>query len=159
MAAKPAVAELLKKKKISEIINPRLVQGSPDISIERAIQTMQEFGAGYIVIAKNKKVLGIFTENDVAFKILGKDVDWDSPVSEFMTREPFVLHPEDSVGQAIDLMGQHRFYHIPLVDDDNKLVNVLSVRTLIRFLAEFYPTEVFNLPPDTSQVMETQEGG
>ncbi len=86
-------------------------------------------------------------------------MDWGKSVSEYMTKEPAVLNPNDSVGQAIDLMGERRVYHIPLIDEKGILVNVISARTLIRFLAEFYPTEVYNLPPRPNQIMETQEGG
>ncbi|OGX05261.1 MAG: hypothetical protein A3G87_06630 [Omnitrophica bacterium RIFCSPLOWO2_12_FULL_50_11] len=158
MAEKP-VEVVLKEKKIYQITNPRFVQAPPDISIKQAIDLMQGNRSGYIIIAKDKKVVGIFTETDVVRKILDHDVDWSSPVSMFMTKDPAVLTPNDSVGKAISLMGKHRFYHIPLVDEKNELTNVLSVRTLIRFLAEFYPTEVYNLPPNPAQVMETPEGG
>lgn len=154
-----SVETLLKETKIYQIINPKLVQAPPDISLKKAIEIMQEHKSGYIVVAKEKKVVGIFTETDLVNKILGRNVNWDAPLSEFMTPDPVALNPEDSVGQAIDLMGERRFYHIPLVDNQRELVNVISVRTLIRFLAEFYPTEVYNLPPRPDQIMETQEGG
>jgi len=49
-------------------------------------------------------------------------------------------------------VGQ-RVYHVPLLDEQGNLANVLSVRTLIRFLAEFYPQEIYNLPPDSDQIM------
>ena len=158
MAAK-SVEQVLKAKKIGEITNPRLLQAAPDLSVKDAIQLMQDHKSGYIVVAKNKKAVGIFTETDIARKILGFDIDWNKPISEFMTKDPLVLKPDDLVGTAIDIMGERRFYHIPLVNEKGELVNVLSVRTLIRFLAEFYPTEVYNLPPRPDQVMETQEGG
>ncbi len=150
---------LLKEKKIYQIVNPKLVQAPPTISIKSAIEFMQQNKSGYIVLAKNKKVAGLFTEDDVVIKILEKEIDWNRPVSEFMTTNWAKLKMTDSVGQAIDLMGERRLYHIPLVDEDDNLVNVLSVRTLIRFLAEFYPTEVYNLPPKHGQIMETAEGG
>lgn len=153
------VQQLLKDKKIYEVINPRLVQGPPDLSVEEAVRIMQEKSSGYIVIAKNNKPVGVFTENDVLFKILGKKVDWSRPVSEFMTPNPRVLGPRDSVGQAIEMMGENRFYHIPLVSPEGDLTGVLSVRSLIRFLSEFYPTEIYNLPPVVDAVMETPEGG
>jgi CBS domain-containing protein len=149
----------LKERKIYQIVNPRLIQAPPDISVRHAIMLMQANKSGYVVISKNKKVLGIFTEKDVVLKVLEKEVDWSKPVSEFMTTGLNILSLKDSVGQAIDLMGESRFYYIPLVNEEKELVNVLSVRTLIRFLAEFYPTEVFNLPPKINQVMETPEGG
>ncbi|OGW87142.1 MAG: hypothetical protein A3C35_03120 [Omnitrophica bacterium RIFCSPHIGHO2_02_FULL_46_11] len=154
-----SVEAVLKAKKIFEITNPKLIQAPPEISIKAAIKLLQENKAGYIVVAQNKKVVGIFTETDVVQRILDKNIDWEKPISEFMTKDALVLKPTDLVGSAIDLMGEKRFYHIPLVDDQGELVNVLSVRTLIRFLAEFYPQEVYNLPPDPNQVMETQEGG
>ncbi len=154
-----SVETLLKETKIYQVINPRLVQAPPDISLKKAIELMQENKSGYIVVAKGKKVTGILTETDLVNKILGRTVNWASPISEFMTPNPVVLNPEDSVGQVIDLMGERRFYHVPLVNDQQELVNVISVRTLIRFLAEFYPTEVYNLPPRPNQIMETQEGG
>ncbi len=156
--AEKSVEALLKEKKICEIINPKLIQAPPTLTVSEAVEIMQKNRAGYIVIAKNKKVVGIFTETDLALKILEQDVDWNRPVSEFMTANPFVLSPQDSVGKAIDLMGEHSFYHIPLVEN-GELVNVISVRTLIKFLAEFYPTEVYNLPPRSDQVMATPEGG
>ncbi len=158
MPTKP-VEVLLKEKKIYQIINPRLIQSPSDITVKRAVEYMQENKSGYIVIADKKKVVGIFTETDVIRKVLDQNIDWNRPVSEFMTKEPVCLSPKDPVGKAIDLMGEHRFYHIPLIDEKNELTGVLSVRSLIRFLAEFYPVEVYNLPPDPDQVMTTQEGG
>ncbi len=158
MQTKP-VEVLLREKKIYQIVNPKLVQAPPDIMIEDALKLMQENKSGYIVIAKNQKAVGIFTENDVVLKILERNVDFKRPVSEFMQKDPQVLKMTDEVGTAIDLMGQGNSYHIPLVDEKGSLVNVLSVRTLIRFLSEFYPTEVYNLPPRHDQIMATPEGG
>jgi CBS domain-containing protein len=153
------VEDLLKEKKIYQIINPRIVLATPDLPVEDAIKKMQEHRSGYLVIAQGKKCVGIFTETDVVRKVLEQDVDWKRPVKDFMTSEPVVLNPDDTVGAAIDVMGTRRFYHIPLVDEKGELVNVISVRTLIRFLAEFYPAEILNLPPRPNQVMERAEGG
>ena len=154
-----SVDTLIKQTKIGEITNPKLVQAPPETKVKDGIALMQTNKAGYIVVAKNKKVVGVFTETDVVQKILDRDVNWEDPISKYMTKDPLVLKPNDSVGKAIELMGEHRFYHIPLVDDAGNLVNVLSVRTLIRFLAEFYPQEIYNLPPRPNQIMETPEGG
>ena len=100
------------------------------------------------------------TETDVLQKVLDQKVDWNQPIADFMQIAPSIfLSMSDSVGKAVDLMGDKHIYHIPLVNEKKELVNVLSVRTLIRFLSEFYPTEIYNLPPDPAQVMKTAEGG
>lgn len=158
VAAK-SVDTLLSERKIYQIVNPRLVQAPPTFTVAEAIKLMQERKSGYIVIAEKKKPVGIFTETDVTQKILGRDVNWSFPVREFMTPNPVTLTMNDTVGAAIDVMGTRRFYHIPLVNEKGELVNVISVRTLIRFLAEFYPAEVLNLPPSPNQIMESAEGG
>ncbi len=157
MPAKPE--RRLKEKKIGEIINPRLIQAPPDISIKQAVEMMRENRSAYILVAEARRVVGVFTESDVVRKILGRDVDWSRPIRDFMTTDPLVLRQDDTVGRAVDMMAENDFYHIPLVNEKQELVNVLSVRTLVRWLAEFYPGEVYNLPPNPHQVAPTQEGG
>lgn len=155
-----AAAKKLKEKKISEVINPRLIQAPPDISVKKAVELMRENKSAYIVVAEKGKLAGMFTETDVVRKILGKkDVDWNRPIREFMTAKPMALTSDDSVGRAVDLMAEHDIYHIPLENNQKELTGVLSVRTLIRFLAEFYPGEIYNIPPNPHQVMPSQEGG
>ncbi len=151
--------KLLKQKMISEVVNPRLIQAPSSTTVKDAVDLMRREQSAYIVVADGKKVVGMLTETDVARKILGQKVDPKTPIRDFMTKEPMVLRPDDTVGKAIDLMAEHSFYHIPLVSEKQELVGVLSVRTLIRFLAEFYPGEVYNLPPDPHQVAQTAEGG
>jgi CBS domain-containing protein len=149
----------LKDKKISDVINPRLIQAPPDISVKRAVEFMRENQSAYLVLAENSRVVGVFTETDVVQKILNKKVDEHRPIRDFMTPTPVVLRPDDTVGRAVDLMAAEDVYHIPLVNEKQELNGVLSVRTLVRFLSEFYPAEVYNLPPNPHQVLRTQEGG
>lgn len=153
------VTEALKEKKIYQIINTKLVQATPSVSIRAAVEIMHNKGSGYLVIAEKNKVRGILTEKEVARKILGKKINWEAPVIDFMNTAPITASPEDSVGEAVDLMAKNNCYHLPLLNEAKELVGVISVRTLIRFLAGFYPAEVYNLPPNIDQVMKSPEGG
>jgi CBS domain-containing protein len=157
--AEKRIEQVLKDKKILEIVSTKLVQAGPDVTVEKAIALMNKKKSGYVVIAKGKQVLGVFTETNLVQKILEQDVSWKSLAKEHMTTEVKVLTMQDSVGTAIDLMGRFNMYYIPLVDEKKSLVNVLSVRTLIRFLAAFYPAEVYNLPPRPDQISTSPEGG
>lgn len=153
------VEDEVKERKISEIINPRLVKAPPSISVKDAIVLMQKNKSGYVVIAERNKVSGLFTETEIVRKILGEKINWDAPVSEFMNPSPATASPDDSVLQAMTLMVKTEVYHLPLVNAKQELVNVISVRTLIRYLASFYPTEIYNLPPNLDQIMRSPEGG
>jgi len=154
-----SIHSLLKERKICQVVNHRLIQAPPETTIMKAIALMHEEKSPYIVVAKEKKVVGIFTDADYVEKVLGGMVNWDAPLSDYMTPDPIVLTPDHSVGEAVDLMGEHMIYNIPLVNENKELVNIISVRTIIRFLAECYPSELLNLPPDPNQVMPSAEGG
>jgi len=158
MKHKP-VDKLLNDEKINQVAMPKYLDAPPDISIERAVELMQEKRHGYVILTENKKVVGIFTETDLIRKVLGNKVSWDSPIRSVMSPKPILLTANDSVGKAIDIMGEHRFYHIPIVNDKEEITSVVSVRSIIRFLAEYYPDEVLNLPPDPDKIMDTPEGG
>ncbi len=153
------IEQHLQEKKISEIINPKLLQVPPDVSVKRAVEYMQENKSAYVIVSDNNKALGIFTQADAVQTLFQSDFDWKRPIRDIMTKDPVSLSPNDSVMRAIDIMAEHSSYYIPLINEKQELVGILSVRTLIRALAEFYPAEVYNLPPDPHQVMPTPEGG
>ena len=153
------IEELLKEAKIGSLKLPVPVVCSKDITLEEAIEIMQRGQIGYVVVVENKKVLGIFTEKDVTLNILERGVDLKDPVSKHMNSSIQMLTPKDSIGQAIDLMHTYEYRHIVLVNDERELVSVLSVRAIIRFLAEHYPAEVLNLPPRHGQIMIARDGG
>lgn len=158
MATKP-IEKLIRETTLEQVSKTKFLQCSPETPVGKAIEQMQALKSGYIAVTQDKKLIGLFTENDVVKKILEQDLDWNRPVREFVEPNPIVLTPKDSVAVAIARMGEHRIYHIPLVNEKQELVEVLSVRALIRLLAEFYPAEVLNLPPKPNQLMETVEGG
>ncbi len=154
------IEEILKETRIYEILRPKLVTAHPDITLQQALDLMHKEKSGYIVVADvHLRVVGMFTERDVLMKVLKKGVSLSEPLSKYMTKEPATLSKKDTVGTAINFMREHNVRHIPLVDDVGQMNGILSIRTVVNFLAELFPTEVFNLPPNADQVHETVEGG
>ena len=154
------VTEILKEKKIYQILRPKLVTCTPDLTLQQALDLMRKEKSGYIVIAdEHLKVVGLFTERDVLVKVLQPGVDLNDSVKKYMNTDPPILSKKDTVGEVIELMNAHNVRHIPLVDELGQMTGVLSVRTIVNFLAELLPVEIFNLPPKSNQIHETVEGG
>ena len=109
MEPKP-VEVLLKEKKIAEVMNPRLLQSPSQTPIKNVVELMQKQKSGYIVIADEKKVIGIFTEVDIVRKLLGKGVDWNRPVRDLMTEDvEFWTPPSVREGEIVgcsEVMGR-----------------------------------------------------
>jgi CBS domain-containing protein len=57
-------------------------------------------------------------------------------VGQFMTRDLFTVQPDDLVDLAANLMDWERIRHVPVEDDDGRLVGLVSFRALIRLLAQ-----------------------
>ena len=66
---------------------------------------------------------------------------------------------DDPLGDAIRLMDEGDYRHLPIVDKAGRVEAVISIQQIIQFLAELYPAEVLNLPPEPHQYMDSREGG
>ena len=151
---------ILKETKIYQILRPKCVNAGPEATLQQALDLMHQEKSGYVVIRdEHLRVLGMFTERDVLMKVLRKGVDLKEPVKKFMNTDLIELSKADTVGAAIDAMKKYNVRHIPLVDELGQMTGVLSVRTIVNFLSELFPTEVFNLPPKSDQHFQTAEGG
>lgn len=156
----PRIEDILKDTKIYQILRPKLVMGLPSMPLKDALALMHAEKSGYVVIAdEHSKVVGMFTEREVLMKALQPGVALTEPVSKYMRTDVHTLSKSDTVGTALDTMDQFGIRHVPLVDEYGQVNGILSIRTIVTFLAELFPTEVFNLPPQANQAPETQEGG
>ncbi len=155
-----SVEEVLKETKIYQILRPKLVMALPTIPLQEALDLMHTEKSGYIIMAdRNSKLVGMFTEREVLMNVLQKGVSLKDPVEKYMRKDVHPLKKSDTVGQAIDYMHDFSIRHIPLLDEYDQVNGILSIRTIVNFLAELFPTEVFNLPPRANQIHETAEGG
>jgi CBS domain-containing protein len=117
----------------------------------------QDEGGCAIVCAEDGSVVGIFTERDLLTKIIGQDVDLNTPVRDLMSPVVATLTRAATIGDAVAIMNDKGYRNVPLVND-GKLVGSISVFDVMGYLAESYPETTMNLPPNPDQVMESQGG-
>lgn len=133
-----------------------LEMGSP---LGAALEEMKKARTGCaLVLGADRRIVGIFTERDALGKVWEQKPDPKTPIERFMTPDPKVLKMDDSVAEAIRLMNQGGYRHIPIVDSGGGVRGVVSVRDILSYLAEHFPYEVYNLPPDPRQIARAPEG-
>lgn len=130
----------------------------PTTPLRQAIEVMKQDEGGCAIVCDSDRVVGIFTERDLLTKVIGENVDLNAPVSNWMSPAVSTLTPDDTIGNAVDMMNARSFRNIPLVKD-GKLVGSISVFDVISYLAESYPKATMNLPPSPNQVMDSTDGG
>jgi 2-oxoglutarate ferredoxin oxidoreductase subunit beta len=107
-------------------------------SLAKAIRQMNAHNIGCLLVTDNDdKLVGIFTERDVLTRVAGLIEDLSQvTVSDFMTAAPISLTPDLPIAHAVNLMSNHRFRHLPLIDDENRPDGVISSRDVVRYLKE-----------------------
>lgn len=129
----------------------------PSASVAEAIHQMQDRNRGAILVCKDERIVGIFTERD-ALKMMAAGASFDEPLEAHMTPDPVVLHPGDKVGRAISLMALGGYRRLPIVDGTGKPGGILRVRGILHYLVEHFPAVVYNLPPEPHQATQQREG-
>jgi len=108
-----------------------VVSCQPGDTVRTAIATMTRTGIGAVMVSGSDGVVGIFSERDVLVGIDRQGCDFlEAKLGDTMSSNVIVLTPDRSIDEAIDLMREHRFRHLPIVEDD-QIVAVLSIRDLI----------------------------
>jgi CBS domain-containing protein len=136
----------------------------PDATVTDAMRAMQREHRGCVLVTddgtQKSKLLGIFTERDVLFRIVDKGRNPAAlAVGDVMTVDPENLSDRSTVAYVLNKMSVGGFRHVPVVDDEHRPVCVISVRDVVSFLVEAFPREVLNLPaePDPT-VPRAREG-
>jgi len=148
---------LLKETLRDALSNPGLILDEATM-LDEALRLMRERRQGCILVTRDGRLSGIFTERDVLMKIVGTKIDLShTPLRQFMTRDPVRLPADAVVAFALNKMVTEGFRHVPITDDDGRPVGVVSMRDIIEYLSGFFPKDVLNLPPEPS-TFRSREG-
>ena len=81
-----------------------------------------------LVINDIGELVGIFTAKDLAFRIVGSGLNAAQiTVDQIMTPSPLCAQSSSPASQALDLMVEKGFRHLPVLDDENHIVGVLDI--------------------------------
>jgi CBS domain-containing protein len=96
------------------------------VSVAVKAMSAKNYGAAVIVDKQNKPI-GIVTERDFMRRLLNKELDQKkTPISAIMTKDLRVAKAEDNLLDWLRMMSNDRFRHLPVVDDDGKLIDMMS---------------------------------
>jgi CBS domain-containing protein len=127
-------------------------------SLKDTLRVMRDEGVGAVLICDGERLVGIFTERDVLNKLIGNGISESEPVDRYMTADPAVLRQSDCLGDAVRMMTERGYRHIPLVDGQGHRAGMIAARDIVNYVAEHFPAEVVNHPPRLDQVFKTPEG-
>ena len=110
-----------------------LAVASPHDTVLHALSIMAEHDVGAVLVMEGEHLLGILSERDYARKIIlhGKR-SADTQVHEVMSERVAFVTPAQSIEECMALMTEKHFRHLPVLDDDNRLIGVVSIGDLVK---------------------------
>ena len=116
-------------RSIREIIEHQEIVSAPeDMTVADAARLMRERKVGAILILRDGRLTGIFTERDALFRVVAESRDAGrTQLAEIMTRDPRTIHPDRPFPDALHLMHGGGFRHVPVVEDERP-VGMISAR-------------------------------
>jgi CBS domain-containing protein len=109
----------------------------PEHSLHDAMRIMHSRDVGCIpIVDRQRAVVGIVTDRDVMLAALQERQPLALiPIAAAMTREPVTIGVEDTVEEAARLMRTLQVRRLPVTDERNRLLGILSLSDLVRVVA------------------------
>jgi CBS domain-containing protein len=152
------LAKNLKVESVSRLRPPPPRFVASDCSVADAVALMRREKTGCLLVCKDDKLVGIFTERDLLRRVLAKGLPLSLTVADCMTPDPVTVSLTAPISTAVRLMEEGGYRHLPVCDETGRPTGVLSAKGIVHYLAEHFPAIVYNQPPDPRNVPHSPEG-
>ena len=138
---KTLVSQLLMEK------GSDVVAIAPTATVFETVKLMDEKGIGSVLILNARgKLAGIFAERDALKRVVlaGKSARTET-VQSVMTRKVVYAPADATIDECMALMTQNRVRHLPILDKEQKVVGIISIGDLVKFLSSEKDALIRNL--------------
>jgi CBS domain-containing protein len=118
---------------LTDVMATHVISVSPETEIREAARRMIDSDIGAAVVLDSAgELVGVITERDL-LRCVSEGVDGGSLVDERMTRHVLTGSPATSLAEAMALMVDGHFRHLPVVNEDGRVIGLVSMRDLMAY--------------------------
>jgi CBS domain-containing protein len=118
--------------KVRDVMTPDVIMVGPDATLAEAAQLMKDANIGPLPVCENGQVFGMVTDRDIAVRAVAEGLDPQTTrVREVMTPDLVCCFEADDVEEAVRLMQDTQRHRLLVIDDDRRLVGIVSIADLV----------------------------
>jgi CBS domain-containing protein len=131
----------------------KLITIAPEQPVKEAVALLSQHNIGAIVVLDEAAALiGILSERDVVRQLRHRDDLLSQPVKELMTAKVITCVPQDDLMSVAHVMTEHRFRHMPVVEQ-GKLLGIISIGDVLKAQRDYYHGQIDTLE---TQILATE---
>jgi CBS domain-containing protein len=129
-------------KLVTKLSNRQCFTLTEEDTIKTASEKFQKHNVGVMPVLneKNKTVIGIISERDLARYIYRDEFESDLLVNKIMTKKIISCNLNNSVTELMEIISSHKIRHIPIIEED-KLLGIVSIGDVVNHIMEQYKDE------------------
>ncbi|PXW28379.1 CBS domain-containing protein [Paraburkholderia caballeronis] len=130
--------------KVEDVMTKRLVTVGFDDSLTTVKEIFEEAGFHHLLVVDEGELQGVVSDRDMLRALspfIGSNVETardagtlNRRVHQVMSRRPWTLRPDADLADAIRLFLDHPISCIPVVNDENRPVGIVSWRDILKTL-------------------------
>jgi CBS domain-containing protein len=111
-------------------------------TLKTASEKLQKYNVGVMPVLneKDKSVIGIVSERDLARYIYHDEFKSDLPVNKIMTKSIISCNLNTSVTELMEIISSHKIRHIPIIEE-KKLLGIVSIGDVVNHIIDQYKDE------------------
>jgi len=117
---------------IKDVMTTKPVSCDPADTLDTVAKLMLEHDCGEIPVCDGAKILGVITDRDITLRAVATGRTPSAvTVRDVMTNNVVTIRDTDKIGRALELMEEKLVRRLPVVNDDDKLVGIVSEADLV----------------------------
>ena len=116
---------------LADVMRAEVIEVAPEDTLGEVAERMSAVNVGAVVVKDYGRLIGILTERDMLKAMAARVHTSEARVRQWMTEEPLTASAEMGVEEAAQVMLEHNFRHLPVLDDAGAVVGLVSLRRVV----------------------------
>lgn len=116
---------------VKDVMNRLVIYVNKENTILDVMKIMREYDLGFIVIADDKKPIGVITDRDIVLS-LSLNIKLNDKISKIMKKHVISINEYEHINTASDLLGNMQIKRLIVLNNSNELSGILSICDLAR---------------------------